>query len=59
MAFMNNIIARRSRARALSDLGSMSDRQLEDVGVCRADLRAAKSSAVAWPTRPNESWPAS
>ena len=59
MAFMHNIIARRGRARAHSDFGSMSDRQLEDLGVCRADLRAPKPSTVAWPTRPNESWPAS
>lgn len=59
MAFMHNIIGRRSRTRAHSDLGSMSDRQLEDLGVCRADLRSAKTSPVTWPTRPNESWPAS
>ncbi|MGI9477445.1 MAG: DUF1127 domain-containing protein [Hyphomicrobiaceae bacterium] len=57
MALMNKIIATRSRAH--SDLGSMSDRQLEDLGLCRADLRHSKTKSTPWPTRPNEAWPSS
>lgn len=57
MALFSNIIGHRSRTH--SDLGSMSDRQLEDLGVCRADLRQGKSKNIPWPTRPNEAWPSS
>ncbi len=57
MALFSNIIGHRSRTH--SDLGSMSDRQLEDLGDSRADLRQGKSKNTPWPTRPNEAWPSS
>lgn len=57
MALFSNILDRRSRNRSVSDLGSMTDRQLEDLGLCRADIRASKSTKTVWPNRPNEAWP--
>ena len=58
MALFINILDRRSRNRSVSDLGSMTDRQLEELGLCRADIRASKSSnKTIWPNRPNEAWP--
>ena len=57
MALFSNILDRRNRNRTGSDLGSMTDRQLEDLGLCRADIRATKSTKTVWPNRPNEAWP--
>jgi len=57
MALFSNILDRRSRNRSVTDLGSMTDRQLEDLGLCRADIRQSKQSKIVWPNRPNEAWP--
>lgn len=45
MAILNSIIDRSRRNRALACLKRMSNRELEDVGVCRADLEKALMSA--------------
>ncbi len=57
MALFSNILDRRSRNRSFADLGSMTDRQLEDLGLCRADIRQSKPQKTVWPNRPNEAWP--
>lgn len=57
MAFLQNIIDRRRHNRPIADLGNMSDRQLDDLGLCRADIRPSKQNAAMSPMRPNETWP--
>ena len=57
MALLHSIVDRSRRNRPVADLGYMSDRQLEDLGLCRADIRQSKPTRTMSPNRPNEAWP--
>ena len=57
MALLQNIVDRSRRNRSAADLGSMSDRQLEDLGLCRADIRQSKPRTTLSPMSVKEAWP--
>ncbi|MFT5507987.1 MAG: hypothetical protein ACI89J_001056 [Hyphomicrobiaceae bacterium] len=57
MALLQSIVDRSRRNRSAADLGHMSDRQLEDLGLCRADIRQSKPRTSMSPMRANEAWP--
>ena len=57
MAFFSSIVGRRRQKTHAADLNWMSDRQLEDLGLCRADIRTSKPKLATIPIRAIESWP--
>lgn len=57
MALFQSLTNRRQRSNNNAGLGTLTDRQLEDLGVERAFVRRERQAADK-PIFPNEAWPA-
>ena len=57
MAYFQDIITRSHKRHSLAKLNALSDWQLEDVGMCRADVSKAHGPSSKLVSQPKEAWP--
>lgn len=57
MAILQDVFNLRRQNRFRADLSKLTDSQLDDIGITRADLGG--KPPIRWPNRAIESWPAS